>query len=913
MSLDILKNTHDLRLPSWGPYTKRYMGISHLPSIKDGLRFDLSVCPGRYRRNVMLPNVRWESGYHPWEAAPDLRYYSLRYELEWKDRVYADVSFSSMGEDARLVRCRYVNRSETGQNLTLHYMASLHFPAARPNSNTPIRPATVSLPEQGLWIDACEYNEWIPGVPGPRNNFASDGMLRAEIRADGFVGGSGIAMPWRTPGDKACWEFRLHETMDSALLLMRCRNTSDAPSDVRLRGIADTELHISQAPELAMFRIPIGRLNLGTARLEIQSLKGTGLQIDGFAVVPQSAEDEVRFNVIEWNPVPTRIPGPAPASLLLEYDHATPCYGIAWSFPRFEIRQYCGSNLDTLMLQSAHNHVQDTFRGEGSEHYTNIYLRPVMLPPGAEFILDGMVCAGSRAEVQAQIKDWEARPETRDSIYTKARAGRCMATPPAGDASHCFAQERMAATTLTNVVYPIYARRGYIRHYTPGRNWDSLYTWDCGVIGLGLLELDPERAVDILNAYMTEPGDPHASFIHHGSIVPTQFFAFHDLWNRTQRLDLLEFFYPRLRQYHRFLSGRAPSSGTASFVSGLLTTWDYFYNSGGWDDYPAQVHVHRCKLTSRTAPVITSAITIRTARILRTAARALGREDDATEYSSDIERLSDAIQAFAWDDEAGYFSYVLHDEEGRADGPLRHETGVNYNRGLDGAYPLVAGICSREQERRLMEALQCPTRHWTQAGLSTVDQTAPYYRNDGYWNGAVWMPHQWIFWKSMLDLGYRDFAWHIAERALDVWSREVDASYHCFEHFVVESGRGAGWHQFSGLSTPVLSWYAAYFTPGRLTGGFDVQIEKTEIRADKTELIAWMVTDGEAGRSLSVVICLSPEGLYQAYWNENAVTAHPIRPGTVAVDLPCQSRGKLTVRKQGQHDAPSGNAHNEQG
>lgn len=27
-------------------------------------------------------------------------------------------------------------------------------------------------------------------------------------------------------------------------------------------------------------------------------------------------------------------------------------------------------------------------------------------------------------------------------------------------------------------LFPGYYRRGYIRHNTPGRNWDSLYTWD---------------------------------------------------------------------------------------------------------------------------------------------------------------------------------------------------------------------------------------------------------------------------------------------------------------------------------------------------------------------------------------------------------------------------------------------------
>ena len=47
---DPLAHTHDLRLPDWGPYTKKYTGISHLPDPKSGLRFDLSVFPGYYRR-----------------------------------------------------------------------------------------------------------------------------------------------------------------------------------------------------------------------------------------------------------------------------------------------------------------------------------------------------------------------------------------------------------------------------------------------------------------------------------------------------------------------------------------------------------------------------------------------------------------------------------------------------------------------------------------------------------------------------------------------------------------------------------------------------------------------------------------------------------------------------------------------
>ena len=55
--LKFMKSTHDLSLPDWGPYSKRYIGISHIPDKASGMRFDLSVFPGFYRRKVEVPNV----------------------------------------------------------------------------------------------------------------------------------------------------------------------------------------------------------------------------------------------------------------------------------------------------------------------------------------------------------------------------------------------------------------------------------------------------------------------------------------------------------------------------------------------------------------------------------------------------------------------------------------------------------------------------------------------------------------------------------------------------------------------------------------------------------------------------------------------------------------------------------------
>src|SRR5690606_29709113 len=116
----------------------------------------------------------------------------------------------------------------------------------------------------------------------------------------------------------------------------------------------------------------------------------------------------------------------------------------------------------------------------------------------------------------------------------------------------------------------------------------------------------------------------------------------------------------------------------------------------------------------------------------------------------------------AWDEEAGYYGYVKHDPDGHPMDILRHESGDNFNRGLDGTYPLVAGACSQSQGERLLMNLRDPDKLWSPIGLTAVDQSAPYYTNEGYWNGTVWMAHQWFYWKTMLDYGQADDAWRIA-------------------------------------------------------------------------------------------------------------------------------------------------------
>lgn len=895
------EKSHDLRLPAWGPYTKRYSGISHIPAIERGLRFDLAVIPGHYRRQMVIPNVKWESGHHAWEASSDLTYYSYRYELEWKDRVYVDAAFCEVDSDTRLVRCEFVNNTDQPQNLMFHLVASMHFPPVRTYSDEPLAVVRAVLPVDAIWVDALDYRELNFATPRATDGLVEDGFLRAEVRAHGMVDGTGIGRGFGAEaGDEVLFQIPSEWPEEETTMWLRYSlHAGSSPARLRLQfgGAMDVELDGTDADEFGfcVARLKLGALPLRDRNIRISSLTGTPLLIDGFALTPSRSSEAPRFVRHTWSFAPEITYGPRHQSVMLHYADTPVIYGLAWDHPTFQLREFHCDDLDFTLRKSVPDNWETSFQGPGDGHYMDIFLRPVALAPHESRAHFAVVCSGRREEVERRLVQFlDTRSEEHHARYRQIKARSVtLSTLPEGE-TYRFSQERMAATELLNVVYPVYTRRQFIRHHTPGKWWDCLYTWDSGFIGLGLLEIDVERAIDNLNAYLTEAGDEHAAFIHHGSPIPTQIYLFHELWNRTQDRRILERFYPSLRQYYLYLAGHAPSSTIRQLNSQLLLTWEYFFDSGGWDDYPAQMAaLGNQQENNKNSRITSSAVTahvIRSARILRAAAVALGLEEDAAIYGRDVHELSDALQRYAWDGESGYFSFVRHDADGRPNGILRDGTGANYNMGMDGLMPLIAGVCTREQEQLMVERLNHPEHFWTPIGLSTVDQSAPYFRKDGYWNGAVWMPHQWFFWKAALDLGRADLAWRIASTALQLWKNEVETSYYCFEHFLIESGRGAGWHQFGGLSSPVLSWYSAYYRPGRLSTGFNVMVEALDFSAAHERVTARLSYSGEP-RKATLICTLRPGQLVTAEWNGKTIHTHQRHAGAWELEVPFDSEG----------------------
>lgn len=894
-----LAGTHDLiSLEDWGPYTKSYMGISHVADRSKGVRFDLSVIPGFYRRKIDIPNVMWESGYHPWEAASDLSYYSHRHELEWKDQVYCDISFSKVGENLRLMCCEAVNDTDSEQNLVLHLMGSIHMPQVKPHGDRLL--AFRAAPASGaVWVDALDYSNLRFAVPRHDDGLVYDALLRGETRGQGFVRGSGVGRGFgKDAGDRL--EFKIPvaaEVSDGVLKLRyRMKQGSSGQWKLKLNGAADLAFELYGADDFSLVELNVGRLRAEVAEFVFVSEGGAEVELDGFFIGEREAVEGSGVEPEAWNPIPKLIEGPVDKSVLLRYEGLDQAYGIRWFSDSYEIREIYAGELDRYMRYIVHHHVHKVFHGPGEGHFTNVFLRPIWVPAKSRVKLFALVGSGTESELNRLFADERLNEATLELHRADARAKAYQPqTSPAGE-PYLLGQRLLASTALTNIVYPVYMKNSYIKHNTPGRWWDCLYTWDSGFIGLGLAELDPVRAVECLNAYVTEPGDEQAAFVHHGSPVPVQHYLFLELWNKTQNREWLAHFYPRLKQYYKFLGGFAGEGTTRTLSSNLIKTWDYFYNSGGWDDYPPQVHVHRQGLSAIAAPISNTAHCIRIAKILSMMARELGGlESDLAEYRDEIRLFEKAIQQHGWDGDSGYFGYVLHDEAGLPTGILRHESGQNFNCGLDGAYPLVAGIATKEQEARLVEHLFDPERLWTDIGLSTVDRSAAYYREDGYWNGAVWMPHQWFYWKTMLDLGYHEQARRIAMTALECWRKETERTYNCYEHFIVSSGRGAGWHHFGGLSTPVLAWFNAYYRPGTVTVGFDTWVQSVTYNDELKGCEVILANSGQRGGEHCIIVVMNPSLQYTVEWNGTAAVSTEVLPGALEVLLPIGEEGRLQV------------------
>lgn len=741
----------------------------------------------------------------------------------------------------------------------MNLCASLQYPIIKSGGNPRYREIYEAIvPQECCFLDAVDYQNICC-----TDQVASDGHYLGERVMEGATGFGTVISERTFYKPEHYVKYSVSAYADSVGIRYHCKE------DTKLQLVIDgTKYFLKlEASDEFCYRT----VEFPTVKVCSLELRPTGQAITLDSICIGKGAEKTVFRICKRAFEPER--KVSNNRLELQYQDIEHVYTVEWAEPAQKVRQYHGMDIGQMLQQRIHEHVATVLRGMGEGVYENILSEPVFLKPGETKKLHFTVSCDGGSGRNEHVPICQ------------------VACNPDGE-PFAFSQNMMLYNTFLNIVYPIYTRRGYIRHNTPGRNWDSLYSWDSGFIGMGLGTADFQRAFDCLNTYLTPVGDKHSPYIFHGSMIPTQIFLYQYLLEKyPQKKECLKQLYPMVKQYYRFYADL--ENDPTQMKSGLLKTWHIFYNSGGWDDYPPQDFLRLASKNpeeeaawKNTTPVITTAVLVLIAKIMKLISAEFGF-DDAEEYENTIEKYTNVLQSGLWDDECGYFSYMVHDEDGMPKKFLRTEDGSNFNMGFDGIYPYISGSTDKHQQQKIL--LNIREGLMTDVGVSVVDKRAEYYSTSGYWNGSVWMPHQWILWKSLLDYGETEFATEIAEKALGVWKREVDETYCCFEHFMTVNGRGCGFHQFSGLSTPVLLFFESYYRPGTITLGFRSLLKEQKWNDDKTAVS--FVCDVTTENSIGIV-CLDASGDYCFTVNGEMIQAKQITAGAYAVSL---KKGIYTV------------------
>lgn len=891
--------------PLWGPYGKKYLGISRVAdeSMTEGVRFDFTVSPTIFASGANVPNSTFMCGVRAWQCSSDYSYFSYRFDLEGKEDVYAIASYIRLSDDEILTRTETFNNTDVTQNILVNYFSSMEYRSENY--------VTLNKPSDAVCIDAADYKTYDYAIKRPWDEENPDAWKKGVFPDEKFLGGRGLGdrcPKWHMPhrylapfggekGDSVTYEIEKTD-FTSPVLVIRYRTSGIHYEQGKqvgvkyVRGEKDAvftlngtqKITLPESDELRLITIPLSE---NIDRLELVSEGEGAAEFDFFVICEKEDAGKVQIEIKEHEFVPEIEEKETDCGFeaKLTYGENRGVYRV-YSFSkdtRFR-RVETGCLEDCLNVRLSNNDesfddLTETFSGSFQRKksdfgfFHNMLIHTIFCEPHSSCVEYAVVSKGEH-KVMSKA-EYEAVYQQKISEYN--------AMSFEGDgAKYSLSNELLRAAVMTNAVYPIYKHGRYIIHHTPGKRWDCLYTWDSGFIGLGMIEYAPKFARYTLETYLSDKDNPDYAFVHHGSPVPVQFYLYRELVCRGYAKE--EEYYDRLKLYYDFYLGKIRSSTTAKLKSGLLTTYDYFYSTSGMDDYPAQVKMMKDNIRDTSAPVISSSQAIRIAKIMLASAEKLGLKEDADAYRSDIMRLTNALNNYSWDEESGFYSYVLHDSEYNPTGKYTMPDGENVNKGLDGIYPIIANVCNAEQKKAILSHLKDEKCMLSPYGISAVDMGASYFRNNGYWNGNVWFSHQWFIFKTMLDLGEADFAFEIAKRALDVWKREVEYSYYTFEMVSVVTGRGGWFHNFGGLSTPINMWASAYYKKGSVTTGLDTFTEKSVFNEDFTS--AQVTVSKKCEGESVILVCLSAGNEYTVESDCENIEFNSRHSGEIEIKLP---------------------------
>jgi len=356
------------------------------------------------------------------------------------------------------------------------------------------------------------------------------------------------------------------------------------------------------------------------------------------------------------------------------------------------------------------------------------------------------------------------------------------------------------------------------------RQWGRFYIWDQGMGAVGAVEEDEEFASEIIGE-MPDPEKCPDDVFYYGSFIVTALYALWELYQKTENPEYLDKHYQLMRRLVMAMyswpdfepgpghDGMVRSKGNRNGVDDNPSS----VYADGWPfawDYEKPLAVNPDRVPKTLIQIGMTSLAVRCLKILRLAAHVLSLSGDVKYYNKLIEKSETVLNRDYWSKKRRCFLERIEGEKELLDIPWLYDY-----------LPLYSSSVGAERQEKLLQDVLSEKKYWTPYGLTVVAQDDKNYR-DGYWNGSVWIPPQWFFWKAFYNIGEMDAAGRLSDNVLSLWERNHEESLCCWEKFNVRSGRGAGNSRFSGLSAPILSMWRARRRYGRIQTGQDVLIQK---------------------------------------------------------------------------------------
>jgi len=170
--------------------------------------------------------------------------------------------------------------------------------------------------------------------------------------------------------------------------------------------------------------------------------------------------------------------------------------------------------------------------------------------------------------------------------------------------------------------------------------------------------------------------------------------------------------------------------------------------------------------------------------------RELGQPEKAAKFEGEAKTIGERINKSCWNEEDGFYYDVL------ADGTqFKKKTACGF-------WPMIAGIASPAQVRRMVAHLKNDKEFWRPFVFPTLAANEKEYNNPtgGYWRGAVWAPTNYAIIKGLEACSEEAFATEATEKYLAGMNTVFQKRGTVFENYMPEkiepsSGKGdfVGW------------------------------------------------------------------------------------------------------------------------